>query len=68
MLASLPKRVTTVVIAHRLSTIMHCERIYVLDRGRVVQCGTHDELMSVEGKYRALWQNQMLQPAGAGEG
>ncbi|WP_195282771.1 peptidase domain-containing ABC transporter [Harryflintia acetispora] len=67
MLASLPKRVTTVVIAHRLSTIMHCERIYVLDRGRVVQCGTHDELMTAKGKYCALWKNQMLQPAGAGE-
>lgn len=49
---------TMVMIAHRLSTIRHADRIYVLDRGRIVQEGTHDALTSSEGPYAALWAVQ----------
>jgi ATP-binding cassette, subfamily B, bacterial len=49
---------TTVVIAHRLSTVRHVDRIHVLHRGRVVEAGTHDELLAAEGRYAALWQVQ----------
>ncbi len=49
---------TTVVIAHRLSTIRHADQIYVLDAGRVIEAGTHDELVAFGGSYRALWDVQ----------
>ncbi|MCP3905874.1 MAG: ABC transporter ATP-binding protein [Planctomycetes bacterium] len=51
-------RHTTIVIAHRLSTLMHADRILVLEHGRVVQSGTHEELREVDGLYRRLWSIQ----------
>ncbi len=48
--------ITLVMIAHRLSTIRDCDCIYVMDRGQVLQQGTHDELMQQEGLYRELMQ------------
>lgn len=54
---------TTVVIAHRLSTIQNADKIVVLDKGRVVQTGTHLELISVEGMYRDLHHLQKLAEA-----
>jgi len=49
----------TVLIAHRLSTIMHADRIYVLERGRIVESGRHEELLEKNGLYFALWRQQI---------
>jgi ATP-binding cassette subfamily B protein len=51
-------RHTVILIAHRLSTLMHADQIAVIDKGRVVQLGTHDELVAQEGLYAKLWQIQ----------
>lgn len=52
---------TTFVIAHRLSTIKHADLIMVLDRGEIVERGTHDELMRLEGRYYQMYQLQQGQ-------
>jgi len=49
---------TTIVIAHRLSTIKNVDRIYLLERGEVVQVGTHDELLARGGRYKELYTMQ----------
>ncbi len=49
----------TVFIAHRLSTILHADRIYVLERGRIVESGSHASLLESGGLYAALWRQQM---------
>jgi ATP-binding cassette subfamily B protein len=49
---------TTLVIAHRLSTLAAADRVIVLDKGRIIQSGTHAELAAAEGLYRRLWQIQ----------
>jgi ATP-binding cassette subfamily B protein len=49
----------TVLIAHRLSTVRHADRIYVLERGRIVEQGGHDELLDGKGLYYAMWRQQV---------
>lgn len=49
----------TVLIAHRLSTVLHADRIYVLERGRIVETGRHDELIGLKGLYYAMWRQQI---------
>jgi ATP-binding cassette subfamily B protein len=49
----------TVMIAHRLSTIMHADRIYVLERGKIIETGTHQELLVDKGLYYAMWRQQI---------
>ena len=49
----------TILIAHRLSTIMHADRIYVLEKGDVVETGTHETLLEEKGLYYAMWRQQI---------
>lgn len=49
----------TILIAHRLSTIMHANRIYVLERGEVVETGDHESLLAEKGLYYAMWRQQI---------
>jgi ATP-binding cassette, subfamily B, multidrug efflux pump len=49
---------TAIAIAHRLSTIARMDRLVVLDRGRIAEQGTHDELLRRGGQYAALWRRQ----------
>lgn len=52
------KNTTTIIISHRITTLSEADRILVLDRGRIVQTGTHEELINVEGPYRRIWEIQ----------
>ena len=56
---SAEKSQITVMIAHRLSTIMHAERIYVLEKGQIVETGSHAELLQEKGLYYAMWRQQI---------
>jgi ATP-binding cassette, subfamily B, bacterial len=49
----------TILIAHRLSTIMHADRIFVLERGHIVESGRHSELLDQKGLYYAMWRQQV---------
>ena len=49
---------TTLIIAHRLSTVVHADRIVVLERGRVIETGTHADLLARGGSYAELWKAQ----------
>ena len=51
--------VITILIAHRLSTIMHADRIFVLERGRVIESGSHAALLEQKGLYYAMWRQQI---------
>jgi len=55
---------TTIVIAHRLSTVRHADIIYVLQRGRLVEQGHHDDLVATDGVYASLWNVQTGVAAG----
>jgi ATP-binding cassette subfamily B protein len=70
-LLELAKTRTTIIIAHRLSTVVHADEIVVLERGAIAERGTHDELLTLGGRYATLWRAQhsgprsMLLKAGA---
>ena len=49
---------TAIVIAHRLSTVRRMDRLVVLEAGRIVEQGRHDQLLATRGHYAALWEHQ----------
>jgi ATP-binding cassette subfamily B protein len=59
---------TTIAIAHRLSTLRKADRLVVLDKGEIVEIGSHDELMDAQGAYFALYQAQLRHAAELVEG
>ena len=54
------KDMTTIFIAHRLSTIKDCDKIYVLEKGKIIETGTHEELKGSGGRYAMLASQQSL--------
>lgn len=57
-LVALSENRTTLIIAHRLSTITHADEIIVLDQGKIIERGKHDDLLSINGRYAAMWLQQ----------
>ena len=49
---------TMLIIAHRLSTVRRCDRIIVVDKGQIIEDGSHDELMAAQGAYYSLYNQQ----------
>jgi ATP-binding cassette, subfamily B, bacterial len=66
---SMRKDLITILIAHRLSTVIHADKIFVLERGHIVESGRHEELVDLKGLYYAMWRQQIgereWKPAGA---
>ena len=48
-----------ILIAHRLSTVLHADKIYVLERGHIIESGRHNELLDIKGLYYAMWRQQI---------
>ena len=53
------KDMMTILIAHRLSTVLHADRIYVLEKGNIIESGKHNELLELKGLYYAMWRQQI---------
>jgi ATP-binding cassette, subfamily B, bacterial len=49
----------TILIAHRLSTVLHADRIFVLEKGQIVESGRHEDLLDLKGLYYAMWRQQI---------
>lgn len=58
-ISKIKSELITIIVAHRLSTVMHTDKIYVLEKGEVIEKGNHSELLKKKGLYFALWREQM---------
>ena len=58
MIRKLAETKTVLLISHRLSNVTECDRIYMMEGGQIKEQGTHDQLISREGKYKMLYQEQ----------
>lgn len=56
---SIRQDLITILIAHRLSTVLHADRIYVLEKGQIVEAGRHEDLLDLKGLYYAMWRQQI---------
>ena len=56
---NLSKEMNIIIVAHRLSSIKNCDKIIVIDHGKIVESGTHQELVNLNGKYKELMDKQM---------
>jgi ATP-binding cassette subfamily B protein len=56
---SMSREQISILIAHRLSTIMHADLIYVLEKGKIVETGSHEGLLEQKGLYYAMWRQQI---------
>jgi len=65
---STTRPVTTILISHRFATVRHADRIVVIDEGRIVEDGTHDELVAAHGRYQELFESQARTYAEASDG
>ena len=52
--------ITIIMIAHRLSTIQHAQQIFVMEKGNIIEQGSHEELLFYKGEYYRLWKNQTV--------
>jgi ATP-binding cassette subfamily B protein len=52
---------TTILIAHRLSTIMHCDTIHMLEHGKIIESGTHEYLIALNGAYASMYRKQLIE-------
>lgn len=60
-LAQIKEKKTTVIVSHRVSTVKNATKILVLDKGRIIQQGTHNELIKVKGYYKELYEKQLIE-------
>ena len=58
-ICALAKRKTVILISHRLANVITADQIYVLEKGSLVESGTHTDLLAEEGVYAKLWNTQM---------